>query len=53
MMAFFGNCVYSRTPVARTSSLNYDQILCDGQCFLFVQSLTEDHPQNVTNDCAV
>ena len=24
-------------------SLLYDHILCDGQCFLFVRSLTKDH----------
>ena len=25
-------------------SLLYDHISCDGQCFLFVRSLTDDHP---------
>ena len=29
-------------------SLLYD--LCDGWCFLFVPSLTDDHPSDVTND---
>ena len=31
-------------------SLLYDHILCDGQCFLFVRSLTNDHPSDTTND---
>ena len=31
-------------------SLLYDQISCDGQCFLFVRSLTDDLPSNATND---
>ena len=31
-------------------SLLYDHILCDGQCFLFVQSLTDDPPSDATND---
>ena len=31
-------------------SLWYDHISCDGQCFLFVRSLTNDHPSNATND---
>ena len=31
-------------------SLLYDHILCDGQCFLFVRSLTNDHPSEATND---
>ena len=31
-------------------SLLYDHISCDGQCFLFVQSLTDDHPSNATSD---
>ena len=31
-------------------SLLYDHILCDGHCFLFVRSLTNDHPSDVTND---
>ena len=31
-------------------SLSYDHILCDGQCFLFVRSLTNDHPSDATND---
>ena len=31
-------------------SLLYDNISCDGQCFLFVRSLTNDHPSNATND---
>ena len=31
-------------------SLLYDHILSDGQCFLFVRSLTDDHPSDVTND---
>ena len=30
--------------------LLYDHISCDGQCFLFVRSLTDDHPSNATND---
>ena len=47
---------YSRTPVERPPSptiipqLLYDHILCDGQCFLFVRSLTNDHPSDATND---
>ena len=28
----------------------YYHILCDGHCFLFVRSLTNDHPSDVTND---
>ena len=31
-------------------SLLYDHISCDGQCFLSVRSLTNDHPSNATND---
>ena len=31
-------------------SILYDHISCDGQCFLFVRSLTIDHPSNATND---
>ena len=31
-------------------SLLYDHILCDGHCFLFVRSLTNDHPSDATND---
>ena len=31
-------------------SLLYDHISCDGQCFLFVRSLTDDHPSNATSD---
>ena len=31
-------------------SLLYDHISCDGQCFLFVRSLTDDHPSDATND---
>ena len=31
-------------------SLLYDHISCDGQCFLFVRSLTNDHPSNATSD---
>ena len=31
-------------------SLLYDHMLCDGQCFLFVRSLTDDHPSDTTND---
>ena len=31
-------------------SLLYDRISCDGQCFLFVRSLTDDHPSNATSD---
>ena len=31
-------------------SLLYDHILCDGQCFRFVRSLTNNHPSNATND---
>ena len=31
-------------------SLLYDHISCDGQCFLFVRFLTNDHPSNATND---
>ena len=45
---------YSRTPVERPPhqrpSLLYDYILCDGQCFLFLRSLTDDHPSDATND---
>ena len=29
-------------------SLLYDHISCDGQCFLFVRSLTSDHPSDAT-----
>ena len=36
-------------PLQRPSLL-YDHILCDGQCFLFVPSLTDDHPSDATND---
>ena len=36
-------------PLQRPSVL-YDPILCDGQCFLFVRSLTNDHPSDATND---
>ena len=31
-------------------SLLYDHILCDGHCFLFVRSLTNDYPSDATND---
>ena len=31
-------------------SLLYDHISCNGQCFLFVRSLTNDYPSNATND---
>ena len=31
-------------------SLLYDHILCDGPCFLFVRSLTNDYPSDATND---
>ena len=31
-------------------SLLYDHISCDGQCFLFVRSLTSDHPSDATSD---
>ena len=31
-------------------SLLYDHILCDGHCFLFVRTLTNDHPSDATND---
>ena len=31
-------------------SLIYDHISCDGQCFLFVWSLTNDHPSDATSD---
>ena len=31
-------------------SLLYDHILCDGQCFLFVRSLTDDHPSKAASD---
>ena len=31
-------------------SLLYDHISYDGQCFLFVRSLTNDHPSNATNN---
>ena len=31
-------------------SLLYDHILCDGHYFLFVRSLTNDHPSDATND---
>ena len=36
-------------PHQRPSHL-YDHILCDGQCFLFVRSLTDDHPSDATDD---
>ena len=36
-------------PHQRPSLLD-DHILCDGQCFLFVRSLTNDHPSDATND---
>ena len=31
-------------------NLLYDHILCDGQCFLFVRSMNNDHPSDATND---
>ena len=31
-------------------SLLYDHIFCDGQWFLFVRSLTNDHPSDATSD---
>ena len=31
-------------------SLLYDHMSCDGQCFLFVRSLTNDHPSDATSD---
>ena len=31
-------------------SLLYDHISCDGQCFLFIRSLTSDHPSDATSD---
>ena len=31
-------------------SLLYDHISCDGQFFLFVRLLTDDHPSDATND---
>ena len=31
-------------------SLLYDHISCDGQCFLFVRTLTNDHPSDATSD---
>ena len=31
-------------------SLLYDHISCDGQCFLFVRSLTNDHPSDATSE---
>ena len=36
-------------PHQRPSPL-YDHISCDGQRFLFVRSLTDDHSSNATND---
>ena len=36
-------------PHQRPSVL-YGHISCDGQCFLFVRSLTDDHPSNATSD---
>ena len=30
--------------------LLYDHILCDGQCFLYVRSLTDDHLSDATSD---
>ena len=36
-------------PHQRPSVL-YDHILCNGECFLFVRSLTDDHPSDATND---
>ena len=47
---------YSRTKCRTTTLINdhpsykYDHISCDGQCFLCVRSLTDDHPSNATND---
>ena len=48
---------YNRTPVERPPSpttipliYKYDHSLCDGQCFLFVRSLANDHPSDATND---
>ena len=43
--------LYSRTPVERppsptTTPLIYDHILCGCECFLFVRSLTNDHPSD-------
>ena len=51
----FSISLYSRTPVERSPSpttipILYDHILCDGQCFLFVRSLANDHPSDSTND---
>ena len=37
-------------PHQRPSLFIYDHILRDGQCFLFVQPLTDDHPSDATND---
>ena len=31
-------------------SLLYDHISCDGQCFLFIWSLTSDHPSDATSN---
>ncbi len=31
-------------------SYKYDHISCDGQCFMFVRSLTSDHPSDATSD---
>ena len=45
---------YNRTPVERPPSPTtiplYTTIFRDGQCFLFVRSLTDDNPSNATND---
>ena len=37
-------------PHQQPSLLLYDHISCDGQCFLLVRSLTNDHRSNATND---
>ena len=31
-------------------SFLYDHISCDGQCFLGIRSLSDDHPSNATSD---
>ena len=40
----------SNDPPHQRPSHLYDHILRDGQCVLFVPSLTDDHPSDATND---
>ena len=58
----FNNCLFSGVGIHRANTVEplsndhphqrllYDHIVCDGQCFLFVRSLTNDHPSDATND---